>query len=173
MKKLKIVIRTVSFSLVMLSFGSCRIKNLDKQSLRVIDRQSTDLSIRHMQDENYEGQRFVSIRDSGDYQYRVNIFPASTFSFSIQDGFKGNASRIEVLGRNRQTKIVSDSNSFYIGRQTEMLYDRESESKTTAVSRAKNLEKRKSSILPYLLGLVLGVVAVWLGWRVWKRDFQE
>ncbi len=173
MKKLKIIIRTVFISLLMLSFDSCRIKNLDKQSLRVTDRQSTDLNIRHRQNENYEGKSFVSIKDSGDHQYRVNIFPTDTFSFSIQNGFKGNASRIEVLGTNRQTRIVSDSNSFYIGRQTEMLYDRESESKTTAVSRAKNLEKRKNSILPYLLGLVLGVVAVWLGWRVWKKDFQK
>lgn len=42
--------------------------------------------------------RVVLLSDSNKQRYSIKIFPLDTFSYSVQDGFKGKASKIEVMG---------------------------------------------------------------------------
>ena len=173
MKTLKsFAIRQCYTAVVILTITACRTKHLNKQMTRTSDRQAQETTIKNKQNELYQGNRIISMIDSGNHQYRVNIFPLDTFSFSLHDGFKGRASVIEIIGTAHQVRQIRDSSSFIAKQQNETQYDLKSKSRETAVSRVKSLEKSKSSIIPVLLGIGLAGLIVWVGWRFWKMKIR-
>lgn len=156
---------------IALSISACRLKHLNTQKSRTTERSTEDINFQAKDNQSYQGNRIISISDSTNQFFRVNIFPMDTISFSIQDGFKGRASRIEVIGNGQQVKQITDSSSFTAKHQNETQYARESESSETTTSRIKSLKKKKSTIIVNLLGIGLAVVIVWLCHGFLKQKF--
>ncbi len=154
---------------IILSLSSCHTKHLTTQKSRTSVSSTEDINFQAKHDQSYQGNRIISISDSTNQFYRVNIFPLDTFSFSIQDGFKGKASRVEVIKTVQQVKQINDSSLFTAKRHNETQYYSESEASETTASRIKSLEKKNSSIIVNLLGIGFAGALIWLCRGFWKQ----
>ena len=168
MKKLKSLYQICYVALTILSFCHCSTKNLTTQKSRTATSHAEDISIQTSESGAFQGSRIIAMSDSVNQQYRINIFPLDTFSFSLQNGFKGKASMIEVVGTRQEVKKITDSNTFRAERQDETQYDSKSRSRVKTFNRDKSLEKRKSNIIVNILSVITLGVLMWLVWRKWK-----
>lgn len=82
------------------------LRNLEKN--RSSSRSASDGSIHVDQVSVSKAQdaslRLVSSSDSLDTQYSIQIWPKGTFSFDPVKGYRGEAEKMEILGRHRQRK---------------------------------------------------------------------
>ena len=155
-------------ALTILSLSYCSTKNLSTQKSRKAIHSAENGSIQSSERGSIQGSRIISISDSANNQYRVNISPIDTFSFSLQNGFKGKAYRIEIVGTRKEVKKITDSSSFRAQRQNETQYDRKSRSTETTALRDKTLEKKNSTLVMNLLAIGLSGLVIWICWRIWK-----
>lgn len=97
---------------IVIGIGSCGIRKLNagksQSSLLVKD----EISLLSNEYESYQGKRIIMIRDSNNQQYRLKISPVDTFTFSLENGFKGKASSIEFKGTFQQKTATTDSSTF-------------------------------------------------------------
>lgn len=160
MKTLNIIIKFLTTALVL---TSCNTKHLSILKSRTTERQIENVSLHSRQNEILNSNRIISISDSANHLYRINIFPLDTFDFSIQDGFTGRASRIEVIGKLQGFRRVSDSTQFGVENRREVDYDSEVELNRKSTGRTKVLEKKKNISVLALIGVVLV-----MGGIMWK-----
>lgn len=170
MKILKIFsVRMFCVTLIIFNTAGCRTKLLNFEKMRISEVQTEDRHILSKYNESLRSNRIVFTSDSDKQFYRVSIFPLDTFSFSLQDGFKGRASSIEVTGVRYQVKTVSDSAGFVGEEQGTIQFDHVSKRKETAVLSTKVLEKKMPGWKFGLIVIVLLGVIVWVWGRFWKN----
>lgn len=121
--------------------------------------------MQELMNDKLEAKRKILLTDTANEHYSVIIFPADTFSFSAQHGFKGKAEKIELSGKLRRVISRTDSAGLLEEKQRDMNYEEEYESKKVEISNSVVLEKRRSKMVNVLV-MVVGVILV--GWVLWR-----
>ncbi len=152
--------------LILISFSSCSTRKLNKQKFEISSSAQSEIRMQDLMNDKLEAKRKILLTDTANEQYSVIIFPADTFSFSAQHGFKGKAERIELSGELRRVMSRMDSAGLFEERQRDMNYEEEYESKKAEESNSRVLEKRRSKVVNVLI-MVVGVILV--GWWLWRR----
>lgn len=98
--------------MVVIGTSGCGSRNLSTNKLRSSLALKDKVNILTNENELYQGSKVIMITDSNDYQYKLKIFPLDTFTFSLENGFKGKASSIEFTGRLQQKTATTDSSTF-------------------------------------------------------------
>lgn len=97
------IIKSAGMMIILISLLACRTdKFLQTKRAGSSEIQSASTRIEENSNTSYHGNEMISINDSSDQTYHVNIYPQDTFSFSIREGFKGKASKMEINGIARQ-----------------------------------------------------------------------
>ena len=150
--------------LIMLCHGACRTSKFsNRQHVQAMVVEETNNSSIEQENKQYALSR--SIIDSNGQEYHVTIFPADSFRFSLQEGFSGKATKIELRGSARQLTRINDSTTI---NATAL---RKSSSgvirKTSNEERSRSRSVKKSAISwIWVWGmLALGLLMVW----VWKH----
>ena len=121
--------------------------------------------MQELMNDKLEAKRKILMTDTAKEQYSVIIFPADTFSFSAQHGFKGKAERIELSGLLRRVISRTDSAGLFEERERVVNYEGQYESKKSGVSKSRVLEKKGPKVVNVLI-MVVGVILV--GWVLWR-----
>ena len=146
---MKHLLKLAALILIIFCHIACRtIKNSNRQQSRSADRELIDSRIQ--EHESTKISLSTVIADSSGRFYQATIFPVDTFQFSLQDGFKGKALKVEVRGSVKQLIRVNEAGS--------MIYTRDN-AETTKSSRiveseqvaASKSSKRKNHALVFLL----------------------
>ena len=155
----------VAYILLLALASGCGFgKKLTRYITRSSERSAVEQQTEIHSDESKLSERDVMFSDSSRYLSRVLIFPRDSFSYSVLDGFKGHAQRIEIFeSRNKLSKgtlnefrlqnRVSDSSQYL-------------SQKSATVNRtvSKHLKKRSPIGVVVLITVVLLVI-----WFLWKR----
>lgn len=167
MKTLNIL--TLNLACLIIFHVACRTKELnfvkDKTSTR--SKQETQLESR--QSDSISGHRMLHLTDSSRQYFRVTIFPLDTFTLSLQNGFKGTASSIELAGFKEEMKMLYDSTVFNAKEQRTLRIDQQTKTSKTEQSSSKTLRKSNSSWMSGLVVLTLLAFIVWQGWKYIKK----
>ncbi|OYZ31789.1 MAG: hypothetical protein B7X86_07520 [Sphingobacteriales bacterium 17-39-43] len=125
--------------------------------------EQTDTLIREQENIHLSHDRFVT--DSIGQVYQITIFPRDSFQFSVEKGFIGKASKVELRGSIRQLNRVNDSIVFMVskGRETKAKAIRKVESRQ--INNSKSVEK--SRFKGWQVFVAAGAVLL-LGW-VYQR----
>ena len=93
---------------------------------------------RTIEQEDKQVSRISTLSDSSGHVYQITIFPVDSFHFSPLDGFRGKASKIELIGDSREVKRVYDSLKLTksIAKAADNKTIREIQSRDTVASRA-------------------------------------
>lgn len=110
-----------------------------------------------------------AVLDSSETAYTVVIYPADAFHFSLQDGFKGSATKVEVSGFVRQKRLEQDSTNI-------MNVDATAREEAYAVkmksifSKGDKVVERTTFNWRTLIILGLGLVGFcgWVYWKAWR-----
>ena len=105
--------------------------------------------------------RQILVSDSSEAAYKVLIFPVDSFQFSIRDGFKGKATRVEILGTMKKQRVANDRMKAV---QIDSLKSEKIATKTIASTVAENKTMWRS-LLNWRILLLLLVVGGFVGWR--------
>ena len=105
---MKKIIRLAGMILIMLCLGACRTSKLSNRQRNVLNAKE-QTATRTIEHEDKQLSRISSLSDSGRHVYQLTIFPIDTFYFSPLNGFRGKASKIELMGDAREVKRVYDS----------------------------------------------------------------
>lgn len=165
---MKTIFKIAVCLLILFIFQSgCRGKRMQRQMMRESDKIEQTRRTQHFQSEGWSLSNLHSEIDSSKLVYQVKIFPLDSFSYSMQDGFKGAASRIEIAG--------SLQNHKWFEKYTTASAKKLSDSSSIVVRKEKNLVKatakvvkRKESLFIFLGVLVL-LISVWIWWRKTRR----
>ena len=143
---------------------ACRTTKFSTRQLDQLTRlEQTDTLIREQ--ETIHLSHAHSVTDSIGQVYQITIFPRDSFQFSVEKGFIGKASKVELRGSIRQLNRVNDSIAFMVskGRETKAKAIRKVES--GQINNSKSVEK--SRFKGWQVGLAVGAVLL-LGW-VYQR----
>lgn len=151
--------------LILIMLSSCSTRKLNKQILKSSVSEQSEIRIQDFRNDKLEAKRKILLTDTTHEQYSVIIFPADTFSFSAQYGFKGKAERIELSGKVRRVMTRIDSAVILTERQRDKNYEEQYKSKKVEESKSRVLEKKGSKMVNVLI-MVVGVILV--GWVLWR-----
>lgn len=151
--------------LILINFSSCSTRKLNKQKFEISSSAQSEIRMQDLMNDKLEAKRKILLTDTANEQYSIIIFPADTFSFSAQYGFKGKAERIELSGELRRVISRIDSSVLLAEKQRDMNYEAEYENKKVELSNSRVLEKRRSKVVNVLI-MVMGVILV--GWVLWR-----
>ena len=168
MKKSNKHIVKAIFLLVFVS--GCDIgKTLTRNSARTKENNKIEMISSARKDQSSFSEEAILFSDSGRHSYQVMIFPQDSFSFSVEEGFRGKAQKIEILGSsehlakgeyyqlNLESKSADNSGSF---KENSRVVEREV---------AKNLEKRhKTGILALIIACIIIAGCCW-----WRFDLSN
>jgi len=155
---------------ILLALTSCQIDkflNRLKNKVRIAEDQkimiTTELQAR------LKDSRTIRLSDSTGNNYEVNIFPVDTFSFSLENGFKGKAFSISIKGKqNVLRSLIDSSNRSQDVHNLEMdniEFSRRMEQNTDSKIKEKESTIAFSKIIIALISLLMLIA----GWRYWKR----
>ncbi len=151
--------------LMLLVTQSCRTRTVDSEKNRTKLEQKEEVRVNSLQSELLTGNRVVQLTDSSSKFFRVTIFPFDTVSFSLEDGFKGRATKIEVVGAEKNFQRVSDSVDITGSTNSTVRYKRENESNEKEITASKDIKSRPSGWLVVVLCLsVVTVVGYFFYW---------
>ena len=157
---IEILVRLCCITVLILSFSACRSKHLNNQRFRTSAVQTKDINIKTTQDDFYQRSSVISIRDSAKHQYQVNIFPIDSFSFSLQEGFRGRAHAIELKGEIHQRKETSELHGSTAKKQHSSNYHEEAKISGRAKGNNKDLKKKSFNLIVVLVFIgFIGLVA--------------
>ena len=140
-------------------------KILKRNSTRSTEHRNAVRQTTVHKDESIFGERCFIFMDSSRHTYQVLIFPRDSFSYTVHDGFRGQAQRIEITGltdrlmngkfhEEHLEKRVSDS--------------RESNSERSRIAgRSVSKDVTRRSAVAFIVLLVFAG-AVIIGWYWWK-----
>lgn len=143
---------------------ACRTTKFSNRKLDQLTRlERTDTLTREQ--ENIHLSHAHSVTDSIGQVYQIRIFPRDSFQFSVERGFIGKASKVELLGSIRQLNRVNDNIALMVskGRETRANAIRKVESRQ--INNSKSVEK--SRLKSWKVWVVVG--AVLLIWWVYQR----
>ncbi len=167
MKTLNIL--TLNLACLIIFHVACRTKELNfaKDKISTSSKQETQLESR--QSDSVTGYRMLHLTDSSKQFFRVTIFPLDTFTLSLQNGFKGMASSIELAGFKEEMKMLYDSTAFTAEKQSAVRIDQQIKTSKTEQSSSKALRKNNLSWISGFAVLLLLAFTVWLGWKYVKK----
>lgn len=169
MKKFnEILVKLCCITVLILGFSACRSKHLTAQKFRNSADKTKDISIKTTQDDYLQRSSFISIRDSTKNQYQVNIFPIDSFSFSMQEGFRGRAHAIELIGEIHQRKETTELYDSTATKQRKSDYYEKVKTSETTLGNTKHLKKRNFNLIS--VGFLIGVIGV-VGY-IYKRYYS-
>ena len=157
----------ISFlTLLFTSEVSCSTSLLNSERKRTKQLQKDDVHINSQQLESISGSRQINLTDSSSNLFKVTIFPVDTFTFSLEGGFNGKATKIEATGINWQLKKMRDSSELFFEKGTRVEYDNKRDVLKVESSKVKVIERKRVS---WVLGLAVLVIISLLIWFWWKR----
>ncbi|MDP3467053.1 MAG: hypothetical protein Q8S11_01885 [Daejeonella sp.] len=158
-----IVIKLLAL-LILINFSSCSTRKLNRQKFESSVSAQSEIRMQDLMNDKLEAKRKILLTDTTNEQYSVIIFPADTFSFSAQHGFKGSAERIELSGKLRRVISRIDSAVLLAEKQRDMNYEEQYESKKSEVSNSRVLEKKGWHLVNVL---IIVLVLILVGWCLW------
>ena len=165
---MKTIFKLAGVILIILCQSACRThKLLNRQEDRSAAFEATDTHTREQQKKFYSMQS--SIIDSSGQLYQVTIFPADTFQFSLQQGFKGKATKVEVKGSASHLKMVNDSATFSANNDSETRGTLIRKQETERLAKSKSVENKWLNWLPLCLAIAAMVMIVMIFLRFRKR----
>lgn len=139
-------------------------KTLTRYSTRSSERSAVVHQTEIHRDESKKVEQAVLFSDSIRKLSRVLIFPSDSFSYSVQDGFKGHAERIEIFDSSNKLSKGTLYESSLQNRISDSNKHLSLESGTVNQTVSKNLKKRNSIGV-----IVLIAIALFLIWFLCKR----
>jgi len=140
---------------LMLGFhASCsRILNSERNKAKLI--QNEEVRITTEQSELIYGNRLIELTDSSSKFFSIEIYPLDTFTFSVNDGFRGMASKIEVQGIMHEGKKFSDSIRFSTERDQTIQYGSEYKIREKGIRASKEVKSPRSYwlVVLFLIGI--------------------
>ena len=161
MKNVKIKLLAL---LILVNLSSCNTRKLNKNRSESSASEQSEIRMQDLKNAQFEGKRMVLLTDSADELYTISIIPADTFSFSVQNGFRGKAEKIEVSGLIRRVQSRTDSTVLHAEKQSGRTYEEQQQSEKSDLSRTRILEKRSWPVIMVFIGLA-GLIGI--GW--WLR----
>lgn len=152
--------------LIMLCLGACRTSKLSNRQRNVLNAKEQNAT-RTIEQENKQVSRISSFSDSSGHVYQLTIFPIDTFQFSPVNGFRGKASKIELIGDAREVTRVYDSINLTntLAKTTDNKAIREIQSREMAASRAVEKVGFKWWWVFVIGGILLGLwLIIRIGW---------
>lgn len=143
--------------------SSTKLRNSEKVESTTIEKNAE--SLRTMNQHSYD--RVIRVGDSTAATYRVIIFPTDSFQFSMNEGFIGKATKVELIGQTRRHKQIYDSTTIdsKVDYQKSLQSEREKKEQQISVSKAVTRKK-----IPGLWMVLVGIgVVLGLG-RYLKRN---
>ncbi len=149
--------------LIMLCLGACRTSKLSNRQRNFLNAKE-QTATRTIEQENKQASRISTFLDSNGHIYQLTIFPVDTFHFSQMNGFRGKASKIELIGDAREVKRVYDSLNFSnsLDKTIDIKAVREIQSKEMVASRAVEKVGFKWGWVFVIGGIFFGL---WLGYK--------
>ncbi len=150
--------------LIMSAQYACRTTKFSTRQLDKLTRlEQTDTMIREQ--ETIHLSHAHSVTDSIGQVYQITIFPRDSFQFSVERGFIGKASKVELVGSIRKLNRVNDSTVLMVskGKETKSKMIRKLESRQ--INNSKSVEK--SRFKGWQVWVLVGAVLL-LGW-VYQR----
>lgn len=164
MKTLRnLIVKSAGMMIIMISLLACRTdKFLQTKKAGSSEIQSASTRIEENSNTSYVGTEIISLSDSSDHAYRVNIYPQDTFSFSIREGFKGKASKLEIKGIVRQVvslveeKVLAEEKQDY-SKLSQVNKIRKEEASGEKVMKKKNVGWNWIWICLVAAGMIVGI----------------
>ncbi len=157
---------TLAGMIIMLAHSACRTNKLVNRQ-RNLNSESTQAEVWSRKQEHTNVSQTSVLTDSNTRFYEVSIFPTDSFRLSLDQGFSGKASKIELRGSEQQIRrlIGSRTTSTESDSLNMQSLTREANNSQTSVLRA--VEKKKVNVL--VLAVLILLTAVFAGW-VYKRN---
>ncbi|HEY1062179.1 MAG TPA: hypothetical protein VGE44_10870 [Daejeonella sp.] len=147
--------------LMLIILSSCSTRKLNKQILKSSVSEQSEIRMKELKNAQYEGKRMILMTDSADVLYTISIIPKDTFSFSVQQGFRGKAQKIEVRGLHRRVKSRSDSTVVQFEQQSGRDYEEQKQSERSELLKTRSLVTERWSVI--LVFIVLAGIIL-IGW---------
>jgi len=160
----KLILKLLSL-LILINLSSCSTRKLNKQKFESSASVQSEIRMQEFRNDKLESKRKILLTDTTNEHYSVVIFPADTFSFSAQHGFKGKAEKIELSGKVRRVINLTDSAGLLEEKQRVINYEEGYENKKVEISKSRVLEKKGPKVVNVL---ILGVVVILVGWVLWR-----
>ena len=150
------------------SITSCSLmKTRNRLATSVTSEAQTNVHESNMHQQSIVMKR--AVLDSNEAAYTVVIYPVDAFQFSLQDGFKGSATKVEVSGFVRQKRLERDSASITNVDATAREVTSAAKTKSTFSKDDKVVER---TLFNWKWIIWLGI-AVLAGWVLWKTLFRR
>lgn len=166
MKTIRRVIQIMAIGMACVyCFGcsSTKLRNSAKVESTTIEKNAE--SLHTMNQHSYD--RVIRVGDSTAATYRVIIFPKDSFQFSMNEGFIGKATKVELFGQTMRHKQIYDSTIIdsKIDYQESLQLEREKKEQQISVSKAVTRKK-----IPGLWMVLVGIgVVVGVGWYLRRK----
>ena len=176
MKNYKIYRRHfIYLSLFLAALTSCQTaKLLNRQKDKVQVAAQKTILMNEEQQILLNHHRQISFSDSSDQTYQISIVPIDSFSFSIQNGFKGRALSIEINGIQQIRKNLNDSSaeSLEIHRSEKAnIISKHTREQSTNLKAKEKESRMMSSKTMLILICLLVLTVVWYGKNLLNRSY--
>ena len=146
---MKHLLKLAAIILIFFSHIACRtIKNSNRQQSRNANRELVDSRIQEQ--ESTKISLSTAITDSSGRFYQATIFPVDTFQFSLRDGFKGKALKVEVRGSVKQLIRVKEVRSISHTRDSSETTKSSRKVESEQVSVTKSTKRKNNALLYFL-----------------------
>lgn len=161
-------ILTVIF--LFLALSGCGVeKFLTRNSARTKESNEIEMISFARKDQSSFSEEALLFSDSGRHSYQVMIFPQDSFSFSVEDGFRGKAQKIEILG---SSEHLAKGEYYQLNLESKSADSSVSFKENSTVAErviAKNLEKRhRTGILLVIIACIIIAACCW-----WRFDLSN
>jgi len=167
--------RIVAFSILLsaiLGQWSCSTgKLLERNSTRYTEHRIDETQTRHLEKELTYNERVVLLNDSSRHLYKVEIFPLDSFVYSIQGGFRGRASRIEVTGSTEHLRHSIDHERGLVASASDSIKSSTSKIKRFERSVSKEVQRKRSGGILIMIILLVCLI-IWWCWKYGKVKFS-
>ena len=146
---MKHLLKLAALILIIFCHIACRtIKNSNRQQSRNANRELVDSRIQEQ--ESTKISISTAITDSSGRFYQATIFPVDTFQFSLRDGFKGKALKVEVRGLVKQLIRVKEVRSISHTRDSSETTKSSRKVESEQVSVTKSTKRKNNALLYFL-----------------------
>ncbi len=154
--------------LIMLSHGACRTRKLTgREQSRLDIEERADTKSRVQEVNRLAVSR--TITDSSGQSYQLTIYPADTFTFSMENGFTGKALKVVLNGFLKQQLRISGTSNV----NKTMTYETEASRSSDLTERNKTREAalERTGIMSkgLVIGLIVLLIILGLLWKFRQR----
>ncbi|MDO8994558.1 hypothetical protein [Daejeonella sp.] len=154
---------------ISMTLTSCQIDkflNRQKSKMQISEDQKTMISSELQA--RLRDSHTIRLSDSTGHIYEVDIFPVDTFSFSLENGFKGKAFSISIKGKQNVLRSLIDSSNrpqdVHNLEMDNIEFSRRMEQNTDSKIKEKESRIAFSKIIMVLVSLLILIA----GWRYWR-----